>query len=68
MKEFILSRTTVALNGAFNVTENKEKLNKIGFLIEKHPHGRRYSLELIAMCFMWLKSSTASYKQIHAFL
>ena len=61
---------TEALNCALNVTENEEKLNKIGFLIEqlelleKDPHGRRYSPELIAMCFMWLKSSTASYKQI----
>ena len=61
---------TVALNCALNVTENEEKLNKIGFLIEQiellenDPHGRRYSPELITMCFMWLQSSTASYTQI----
>ena len=57
---------TVALNCAFNVTENGEKLTRIGFIIKKHPHGRRYSPELVAMCFMWLKPSTASYK-LHFF-
>ena len=54
------------LNCAFEVSDEAEKCNKIGFLVEqvelleKSPHGRRYSPELVAMCFMWLKSSTAT--------
>ena len=61
---------TELLNCALDESNDEIKCNKIGFLIdqlellEKDPNGRRYSSELVAMSFMWLKSSTASYKQI----